>query len=366
MDELRQQYVENIKSEIERTTIEKVQQQLDADAAERLNRESSSSKAEGRVDEEQDALDRDDNEATIDPNSLETAEKIQTPDDEELQEQPPAATERSSPPPAATERSSPPPAATERSSPPPAESSSSPPPPPTESAPSPPPTELTASPRPAESTSSPAGRSPPTGRSPVPPTEVPKEDLHGLGPEDVPTQVEPVGKVTADHPEVRKAVEQAIEEAGNAAVNIPADVYAELMHKAIQNIEQEQREKNPNGPLFGNWIFVNFPYDNEVWTILNEKNIHPDDVIVVQDSHAQLEALQKRWYQANRTEIDREIREREDREAYERRIKDEEQKRRMEEMKIIAEQERNERLAERQKKIEAGEPVDDEDDAAEK
>ncbi|CAF5030707.1 unnamed protein product, partial [Rotaria magnacalcarata] len=30
------------------------------------------------------------------------------------------------------------------------------------------------------------------------------------------------------------------------------------------------------------------------------------------------------------------------------------------------EQERNERLAERQKKIEAGEPVDDEDDAAEK
>ncbi|CAF2033300.1 unnamed protein product [Rotaria magnacalcarata] len=346
MDELRQQYVENIKSEIERTTIEKVQQQLDADAAERLNRESSSSKAEGRVDEEQDALDRDDNEATIDPNSLETAEKIQTPDDEELQEQPPAATERSSPPPA--------------------ESSSSPPPPPTESAPSPPPTELTASPRPAESTSSPAGRSPPTGRSPVPPTEVPKEDLHGLGPEDVPTQVEPVGKVTADHPEVRKAVEQAIEEAGNAAVNIPADVYAELMHKAIQNIEQEQREKNPNGPLFGNWIFVNFPYDNEVWTILNEKNIHPDDVIVVQDSHAQLEALQKRWYQANRTEIDREIREREDREAYERRIKDEEQKRRMEEMKIIAEQERNERLAERQKKIEAGEPVDDEDDAAEK
>ncbi|CAF5044608.1 unnamed protein product, partial [Rotaria magnacalcarata] len=312
----------------------------------RLNRESSSSKAEGRVDEEQDALDRDDNEATIDPNSLETAEKIQTPDDEELQEQPPAATERSSPPPA--------------------ESSSSPPPPPTESAPSPPPTELTASPRPAESTSSPAGRSPPTGRSPVPPTEVPKEDLHGLGPEDVPTQVEPVGKVTADHPEVRKAVEQAIEEAGNAAVNIPADVYAELMHKAIQNIEQEQREKNPNGPLFGNWIFVNFPYDNEVWTILNEKNIHPDDVIVVQDSHAQLEALQKRWYQANRTEIDREIREREDREAYERRIKDEEQKRRMEEMKIIAEQERNERLAERQKKIEAGEPVDDEDDAAEK
>lgn len=41
-------------------------------------------------------------------------------------------------------------------------------------------------------------------------------------------------------------------------------------------------------------------------------------------------------------------------------------RRRMEEMKIIAEQERNERLAERQRKIDAGEPMDDEDEAAEK
>ena len=38
----------------------------------------------------------------------------------------------------------------------------------------------------------------------------------------------------------------------------------------------------------------------------------------------------------------------------------------MEEMKLIAEQERNERLAERQRKIDAGEPVDDDDEVAEK
>jgi hypothetical protein len=38
----------------------------------------------------------------------------------------------------------------------------------------------------------------------------------------------------------------------------------------------------------------------------------------------------------------------------------------MEEMKLIAEQERKERLAERQRKIDAGESVDDEDEAAEK
>ncbi len=58
-----------------------------------------------------------------------------------------------------------------------------------------------------------------------------------------------MGEITPDHPEVKKAVEQAVEDARNAAVNIPPDVYAELMHKAIQNIEQEQREKDPHGPL---------------------------------------------------------------------------------------------------------------------
>lgn len=48
---------------------------------------------------------------------------------------------------------------------------------------------------------------------------------------------------------MKKAVEQAIEEARNATVHIPSDVYAELMHKAIQTVEQEQREKNPNGQM---------------------------------------------------------------------------------------------------------------------
>ena len=98
---------------------------------------------------------------------------------------------------------------------------------------------------PVESVSSPA-----TSLSPVPaPNDVPEEDLRGLGPEDEETQVEPVGPITADHPDVIRAVEQAVEEARNAAVSIPADVHAELMQQAIQMIEEEQRKKNPSGPL---------------------------------------------------------------------------------------------------------------------
>lgn len=48
--------------------------------------------------------------------------------------------------------------------------------------------------------------------------------------------------------------------------------------------------------------------------------------MIVQDGSSQLEALQKRWYKANRTEIDREIRERKEREANEQRIRAEEEK----------------------------------------
>jgi hypothetical protein len=70
---------------------------------------------------------------------------------------------------------------------------------------------------------------------------------------------------------------------------------------------------------FGNWIFLNFPYDNEIWSILHEQHI-------LQDSSPQLEALQKRWYKLNRIEIDREIYERHEREATERRIRAEEER----------------------------------------
>lgn len=110
-----------------------------------------------------------------------------------------------------------------------------------------------------ENPSKPPTPAPPTdGASPVPPaaspppqaaTDVPAEDLRGLGPEDEKTQAEPIGEITADHPEVQKAVEQAVDEARTAAVNIPADVYAELMQKAIQAVEQAQRDKDAQGPL---------------------------------------------------------------------------------------------------------------------
>ena len=154
MDELRQQYIENIRNEVQRSTIEKVQQQIDTEVAgliyylhkfihffyyfiEKAARRATPIKSEGNANEEAEPSNREDMQTTTDPNDVEQTEKVPTPDEEEQQQ-----TQRSSPPPA-----------------------------------SPPP----------------------------PPTEVPQEDLRGVGPEDEQTQVESIGPVTADHPEVKKS-----------------------------------------------------------------------------------------------------------------------------------------------------------------
>ncbi|CAF1144837.1 unnamed protein product [Adineta ricciae] len=303
VDELRQQYIDKIRNEVQQATIEKLQQQAEIEAAERAARQPTPPEEE-EVNDDAEPSNIEDGETITDPNDLDQTEKAQNADAEEEDEsQPP---KQPSPAPGGV------------------------------------------SPTPAVASSSPAPGTP-SAASPVP-----EEVL-----EDEPIQVEPI---TAEHPEVKKAVEQAVEEARSASINVPADVVAELMSQAIQKVEQEQREKNSSGPLYGNWIFVNSPFDKETFTLLHEKHIQPDDVVVLQDTNPQLEALQKRWYKANRAEIDKEIREREEREANERRIQEEERKRKLEEMKLLAEQERQERLAERQRRIEAGEILEDDEE----
>ena len=172
---------------------------------EKLNREPTPEKSETKTSEDLEVSTKEDNETSTEPTDAEQIEKGTNPDDEQ---QPTETAEEAPKPPS--------PPATE-------EPPKAPSPPP--KAPSPPP---------------PAAASP---------TDVPQDDLRGLGPEDQTTEAIPVGEITPDHPEVKKAVEQAVEEARNAAVTIPPDVYAELMHKAIQETEQEHRDKNPQGPL---------------------------------------------------------------------------------------------------------------------
>lgn len=199
MDELRQKYIEKIRTEIEQATIEKLQSQLDADMAgsfkwiveydrmmiiwswlEKLA-QAEKAKEEKQL-KEVDASNLEDEETTMEPNENGDADKPAT-----IDEKDPEAEEGEA----------------------------------------------------AES----AGRVSPQI------VEAQSDDLSGAAPQEEQILIEPPAPITAQHPDVIREVENAVEEARNAAVNIPADVYAELIFKAIQSVEQEQREKNPNGPL---------------------------------------------------------------------------------------------------------------------
>lgn len=206
VDELRQKYLESIRADMERVTIERLQQQQETEIAgeshrtifdrekkgnfsnriEKLVQEQKAKEDEEERRKEAEASNLEDDETTMEPNDLEEGEKTRPTGEEESRKSPPVDGEAPIPP-------------------------------------------------------------PPAAASPT--TQPPDEDLRGLGPEDAQTQVEPIGPITGEHPEVKKAVEKAVEEARNAALTIPADVYAELMHKAIENVEKEQRDKNPQGPL---------------------------------------------------------------------------------------------------------------------
>lgn len=72
----------------------------------------------------------------------------------------------------------------------------------------------------------------------------------------------------------------------------------------------------------GGWILDNFPQSRDQWSVCIEKNILPDDILVLKDNDA--EFLLKRYYVINRQDIDGKIKARKDAEAEKKRLAEEE------------------------------------------
>lgn len=60
----------------------------------------------------------------------------------------------------------------------------------------------------------------------------------------------PLIEVTADHPDVMRAVEEALNAAKLDELQLPLDGWMETLEEAIEELEKEMRMKNPNGPLW--------------------------------------------------------------------------------------------------------------------
>ena len=62
----------------------------------------------------------------------------------------------------------------------------------------------------------------------------------------------------------------------------------------------------------------NFPFSKEQWIMCVEKNLLPDDVIVLSDPSDNSDFLVRRWYDHNKEDVDTRIEERLEREEQER------------------------------------------------
>lgn len=63
-----------------------------------------------------------------------------------------------------------------------------------------------------------------------------------------PTEDAPVPQVTADHPSVQKAVEEAVNVAMTSSLKISPEMYMEAFKNGIEHAELKRREADSNGP----------------------------------------------------------------------------------------------------------------------
>ena len=74
----------------------------------------------------------------------------------------------------------------------------------------------------------------------------------------------------------------------------------------------------------GGWILDDFPRNRDQWTVMIERNVLPDEIVLMKDSSDNGDFLVKRWYQLNRDEVDETIRVRREKEAEEKKRLEEE------------------------------------------
>lgn len=113
--------------------------------------------------------------------------------------------------------------------------------------------------------------------------------------------------VDPEHPEIKSAVEKALEEISRQSISLPATDYIKVLQVELEKIRKERAKIETTAPSDGGWILDNFPNDSDQLNTMVENNIIPDTFIVLQDSSEDSNVLVRRWYNANRKEIDEKI-----------------------------------------------------------
>ncbi|XP_069743657.1 adenylate kinase 9 isoform X3 [Narcine bancroftii] len=110
-------------------------------------------------------------------------------------------------------------------------------------------------------------------------------------------------EVTEDHPDVKAIVNEAVEKALQSSVDFPVDVYIDTLVKAISEIYEERKEKNPDHPVAGGWVLDNFPETVDQCKAMVELGFTPDNTFLLYNAVDDGKFLLNRLYNLNKDEI---------------------------------------------------------------
>ncbi|XP_076819346.1 adenylate kinase 9-like isoform X2 [Clavelina lepadiformis] len=118
----------------------------------------------------------------------------------------------------------------------------------------------------------------------------------------------PVPTVTEDHEEVKALIKEAVKKAEQQEIKLQPSVYISVLKEALEEMQKERLEKDPDAPKDGGWILDGFPENKDHWAVMLETGIVPDEVMLLSDKDPNHEVIRQRYYEMNKEEITNQFR----------------------------------------------------------
>ncbi|KAM4041197.1 adenylate kinase 9 isoform 2-T2 [Anomaloglossus baeobatrachus] len=134
-----------------------------------------------------------------------------------------------------------------------------------------------------------------------------KEATEKIEEQSIVEETDQTEEVTADHPEVRQMVEEAMRLVQDTTVTLHSNVYIDALEKAITEYNEENKELSPDACAVGGWVLDNFPNSPNFWIPLSEKGLFPDTVICLKNPAENGKYLLNRLYHLNEQDINNNI-----------------------------------------------------------
>ncbi|XP_067841405.1 adenylate kinase 9 [Heptranchias perlo] len=116
-----------------------------------------------------------------------------------------------------------------------------------------------------------------------------------------------IPEVTEDHPDVQAIVNEAVYKAMETSMELPIDSYMDTLIKAISEIHEEQKERNPDHPMAGGWVLDHFPETIHQCKAMIELGFGPDNIFFLNNTVEDGKFLLSRLYNLHKDEVDAKI-----------------------------------------------------------